>query len=87
MTATKEISPDGKSRGQIRYEIKEKERAVKYLSERYAKGSLSKEDIEMLLYSIGDNNSYLTFNRDPVRLPFLSAFVRLVLTHFARSTR
>jgi hypothetical protein len=66
MTATKEVSPDGKSRGQIRQEIKEKERAVKYLSERYAKTSLSKEDIETLLYSIGDNNSYLTFNRDPV---------------------
>ncbi len=67
MTATREVSPDGKSRGQIRQEIKEKERAVKYLSERYATSSLPKEDIETLLYSIGDNNSYLTFNRDPVR--------------------
>jgi len=66
MTATREVSPDGKSRGQIRQEIKEKERAVKYLSERYATSSLAKEDIETLLYSIGDNNSYLTFNRDPV---------------------
>jgi len=66
MTATKEISPDGKTRGQIRYEIKEKESAVKCLSERYALGRLSKEDVETLLYSIGDNNSYLTFNRDPV---------------------
>jgi hypothetical protein len=66
MTATKEISADGKSRGQIRYEIKEKERAVKYLSERYATGGLTQESIETLLYSIGDNNSYLTFNRDPV---------------------
>jgi len=68
MTATREVSPDGKSRGQIRQEIKEKERAVKYLSERYATSSLPKEDIETLLYSIGDNNSYLTFNRDPVRV-------------------
>ncbi len=57
-----------KSRHQIRQEISQKEKAVEYLSRKYASNKLTKETIQTCLYSIGDNNNFLTFNRDPVRL-------------------
>eukprot|EP01112_Ceratiomyxa_fruticulosa_P009456 TRINITY_DN2462_c0_g1_i1.p1 TRINITY_DN2462_c0_g1~~TRINITY_DN2462_c0_g1_i1.p1 ORF type:complete len:653 (+),score=147.30 TRINITY_DN2462_c0_g1_i1:106-2064(+) len=64
--ATMEIIPEGKSRHSIQTEIKNKERAIKYLSRKYSSKSLSESEIEWCLYSIGDNHAYLRGSRDPV---------------------
>ena len=66
-TATAEILPENKSRAQIQTEIKNKDRAKKYLSNHYSKRSkLSKDEIELCLNSIGDNNNFLNSNRKPI---------------------
>ncbi|RKP06325.1 hypothetical protein THASP1DRAFT_18618, partial [Thamnocephalis sphaerospora] len=65
MIATKEIIPDGKTRPAIQLEIRQKERAVEYLSRRYASHRISPDEIKHCLYSIGDNHSYLRTSRDP----------------------
>jgi hypothetical protein len=66
-TATAEILPENKSRSQIQREIKNKDRAKKYLSNHYSKRSnLSKDEIELCLNSIGDNNNFLNSNRKPI---------------------
>jgi len=69
--ATRAISPDrpdgtSKSRDEIRAEVRGKERAVENLARKYRTKSLSADDIKHCLYSIGDNNSFLLFNRDPI---------------------
>jgi len=79
ITATKAISDDklaGKSKYTVQQEIKEKNSAVKRLIQRFSTSNswfgsssatnLSKEDVEWVLYSMGDNSSFLIFNRDPV---------------------
>src|SRR5689334_5185287 len=67
VTATTEIVDDGKkSRQQIQREIKQKEAAIDHIARKYARLDLSDETIKQCLYSISDNNSFLTFNRDPV---------------------
>lgn len=55
-----------KPRMQVAREIKAKERARDLLAQRYATSQLSQEQILHCLYSIGDNNNYLRFNRDPI---------------------
>ena len=65
-TATAEIKADGKQRHQVQMEIRKKENARKSLVKKYRSLRLSEDDILLCLYSIGDNNSYLFFNRDPV---------------------
>ncbi|CAG8460466.1 1245_t:CDS:10 [Paraglomus occultum] len=63
--ATAEIISEGKSRSKIQQEIREKERAINILSNKYAKpGLLEPEEIRQCLYSIGDNHAYLRANRD-----------------------
>jgi len=65
--ATREILPDrGKTRAQIQKEIRQKEKAVAYLKEKYSGYRLSEDDIHMCLYSICDNNSFLNSNRLPI---------------------
>jgi len=66
VTATTAISDRGKNRGEVQQEIKSKERAVKRLIKQFSNDDLSEEDIEWCLYSLGDNSSFLLFNRDPV---------------------
>jgi hypothetical protein len=61
--ATREIIPEGKPRNQIQSEIKQKEKAIKFLSNKYQSKNLSVDDIETCLYSIGDNHSFLRTNR------------------------
>jgi hypothetical protein len=56
----------GKSRHQIQREIKEKNAAQEKLARTYSRPGLSPDDIKHCLYSINDNNSYLTQSRDPV---------------------
>ena len=66
-TATQEILPDKeKSRSVIQMEIKRKQTAVKTIVKKYATNALKEEDIEMCLYSISDNNSFLNSNRKPI---------------------
>ena len=64
VVATSEII--AKSRSSIDREIKAKERAVESLSKRHANSNINAEEIRQCLYSIGDNNAYLTAFRDPV---------------------
>jgi len=79
VTATMAIIEDklaGKTKYTIQQEIKAKNSAVKRLIHRFSTSNswfssssstnLSKEEIEWVLYSMGDNSSFLVFNRDPV---------------------
>jgi len=64
----------GKSKADIQREIKAKDKAVKRLVQQFSNqgygrseaDGLSDEEIEWCLYSMGDNSSFLVFNRDPV---------------------
>jgi Protein of unknown function (DUF2009) len=64
--ATMEIKSHGKSRHQVQAEIYQKERAVKHIAATYQSARISKDELETMLYSIGDNHAYLGFNRDPI---------------------
>lgn len=67
--ATRAIMEDGKkTRQDIQKEVKQKNTAVKHLSETFAKKAkkADEEAVKHALYSIGDNNSFLAFSRDPV---------------------
>eukprot|EP00899_Mesostigma_viride_P025279 jgi/Mesvir1/5936/Mv00701-RA.2 len=72
-----------KSRPEVRREVKAKENAVETLVRRYATANrmklgegLSADDLRTCLYSIGDNNSFLVSNRDPVdqMITYLTTF-------------
>lgn len=70
-TATLEIMTHNKDntpipRNTIQKEIKQKERAIEILAARYKSSLISDEEIKQCLYSIGDNNSFLRSNRDPI---------------------
>ncbi len=68
-TAVGEIATEGRPRALVAKDIKLKERAREYLANKYAQpapGAGSAEALLTCLYSIGDNNAYLRFNRDPV---------------------
>ena len=43
-----------------------KEAARAQLARKYRSAAVSEEEILQCLYSIGDNNSYLAFSRDPI---------------------
>jgi hypothetical protein len=62
--ATREIFSTGRTRQQVAKDIKDKEKAQKYLGQKYQNRDISAEQIMTCLYSIGDNNSYLRSNRD-----------------------
>lgn len=65
--ATREVIDDkSKKRHQLQAEIRSKNQAIETLSRKYACERFDREDIRICLYSIGDNSSYLTTNRDPV---------------------
>ena len=66
VVATSNISAEGKTRPVIDKEIKTKEKAIEILARKYTCGALPYEDVRNCILSIGDNNSYLLFNRDPV---------------------
>ena len=64
----------GKTRADVQREIKAKDKAVKRLIQQFSNqgygrseaDGLNDEEIEWCLYSMGDNSSFLVFNRDPV---------------------
>ena len=65
--ATLEILPDkDKNRSQIQREIRQKEKAVEHLKQKYNNHNLSMDEIHTCLYSICDNNSFLNSNRLPI---------------------
>jgi hypothetical protein len=64
--AVREIDAGGKNRSQVAAEIRSKERAREHLAKRYASDDISHDELLACLYSIGDNESYLRFNRDPI---------------------
>jgi len=64
--ATAEIIAGDRPRIAVQRDIKNKERAREALAKKYSSSQLSQDNILLCLYSIGDNNSYLLFNRDPV---------------------
>jgi Protein of unknown function (DUF2009)/ANCHR-like B-box zinc-binding domain len=78
LLATMEIRPEARSRAQIDKLIRGKERAQKHLSAHYANSRISADQIKHALYSIGDNHSYLAYNRDPVHtmIDYLRHFFR-----------
>ncbi|ORZ03608.1 hypothetical protein BCR43DRAFT_431865 [Syncephalastrum racemosum] len=63
--ATREVSPEFKSRDQIDAEVQRKKRAIEYLSDKYAGELISKDDIARCLASLSDNHAFLKANRDP----------------------
>ncbi len=66
-TATQEILSDkSKTRAAIQLEIGRKNKAVKTVVQRYTSHKLKADDIELCLYSISDNNSFLNSNRKPI---------------------
>ena len=65
--AVSEIASEGRPRHEVTKDIRLKERAREYLAKKYAReGGASTEDLLTCLYSLGDNASYLRFNRDPI---------------------
>jgi|MDTB01.1.fsa_nt_gb hypothetical protein len=66
-TATAEILPEkGKKRAVIDLEIRRKNAAVKELTKKYVTSQLDEETLQLCLYSISDNNSFLNSNRRPI---------------------
>lgn len=66
LTATTAIVDNGRTRVEVQQAIKVKENAVKRLIRKFSDDNITEEEIEWCLYSIGDNSSFLVFNRDPV---------------------
>ena len=66
ITATTAIVDRGRTRAEVQQAIKVKEAAVKRLIRKFSNDDFGEEEIEWCLYSIGDNSSFLVFNRDPV---------------------
>lgn len=76
-TAIAEIRSDGRSRHQIQRDIKAKEKARDALARKYQTKDLDSEDLLLCMYSLGDNNAYLRFNRDPI-----DRMIDYLKTHF-----
>merc|ERR1712032_650863 len=66
LTATTAIVDRGRTRQEVQQAIKVKEAAVKRLIRKFSNDDFGEEEIEWCLYSLGDNSSFLVFNRDPV---------------------
>jgi hypothetical protein len=70
LDAIADIKPENKSRNMINRLIKQKEKAIEILSSKYNNsndGGLNKDQIKLILYSIGDFISYTNKNRFPVK--------------------
>ena len=61
--ATREISPDFKTRDQIDAEVQRKQSAIRSICEKYTNERISQEEIERCLLSMSDNNAFLMANR------------------------
>ena len=75
--ATMECPDDkSKTRYQLNERIRTKQKAIRKLSRKYSTSQLDQDDIEQMLYAIGDNSSFLAFHRDPIdkMISLLTAF-------------
>ncbi|KAL8003593.1 putative B-box-type zinc finger, CEBP, ZZ domain superfamily [Plasmopara halstedii] len=66
VAATMVVAPEGKTRHQIQRQIKQKEQAIRALSDKYESRRISRDSLQQCLYSIADNNYHLYFERDPI---------------------
>ncbi len=64
--ATAEIKSAGRPRHEVQRDIKRKEKARAHLAAKYRTSALPEDDVLRCLHSIGDNNAFLLFNRDPI---------------------
>lgn len=64
--ATAEIMSAGRSRTAIQRDIRSKEKARDILARKYRSKNVDEEDLLQCMYSIGDNNTFLAFTRDPI---------------------
>lgn len=64
--ATAEIMSSGRSRAAIQRDIRSKEKARDILARKYRSKNIDEEDLLRCMYSIGDNNTFLAFTRDPI---------------------
>lgn len=64
--AIAEIKSVGRSRYEIQKDIKMKEKVRDQLARKYQTEELDSESLLRCMYSLGDNNTYLRFNRDPI---------------------
>jgi hypothetical protein len=64
--AIAEIQSAGRNRQEIQRDIKTKEKVRDILAKKYQTKDIDSEDLLRCIYSLGDNNSYLRFNRDPI---------------------
>lgn len=55
-----------KTRLEVRREVLAKEAAVKRLTAEYSSPKLDRDELQLCLYSIGDNRSFLLSSRDPI---------------------
>ncbi|CAI5734470.1 unnamed protein product [Hyaloperonospora brassicae] len=78
--ATMVVAPEGKSRSQIQRQIKQKEQAIRALSDKYESRRLTRDTLQQCLYSIADNNYHLYFERDPI-----DRMIKLLTAHFSPS--
>jgi hypothetical protein len=76
--ATKEIYDGSKGKYETQREIKEKEKVLKRLCKRYESHRITSEELQMCIYSITDNNSFLNANALPVEkmIGFLKKYFR-----------
>ncbi|QDZ21672.1 DUF2009 domain-containing protein [Chloropicon primus] len=76
--ATEEIKVGSRTRYEIQNDIRKKEKAREMIARKYASRQISKDEILNCLYSIGDNNSYLLYNRDPIdkMIGFLNTYFK-----------
>nr|BAP69062.1 RxLR effector candidate protein [Hyaloperonospora arabidopsidis Emoy2]BAP69063.1 RxLR effector candidate protein [Hyaloperonospora arabidopsidis Emoy2] len=79
-TATMVVAPEDKSRSQIQRQVKQKEQAIRALSDKYESRRLTRNTLQQCLYSIADNNYHLYFERDPI-----DRMIELLKTHFSPS--
>eukprot|EP00941_MAST-03F_sp_MAST-3F-sp1_P002833 g2833.t1 len=76
--ATMECPDDkSKTRAFLQARIQKKNNSIRTLVQKYTSRSLDAETLKNCLYSIGDNSSYLGFNRDPI-----DKMIKLLTTHF-----
>lgn len=61
--ATREISSEFKTREQIDAEVQRKQLAIQAVCEKHANERITKEEIELCLSSMSDNNAFLKANR------------------------
>jgi hypothetical protein len=61
--ATREISSEFKTREQIDAEVQRKQLAIQAVCKKHANERITKEEIELCLLSMSDNNAFLKANR------------------------